>query len=78
MRSAITSSIGLMTIGAVTYEITNWGGIIITARANGAMSIPNARLCIIAPIVAIMVFQIGAILFSNGLDELINPRLREK
>ena len=78
MRSAITSSIGLMTIGAVTYEITNWGGIIITARANGAMSIPEARLCIIAPIIAIMLFQIGAILFSNGLDELVNPRLREK
>lgn len=78
MRSAITSSIGLMTIGAVTYEVTNWGGIIITARANGAMSIPEARLCIIAPIIAIMLFQIGAILFSNGLDELVNPRLREK
>lgn len=78
MRNGITASIGLMTIGAVTYEVTNWGGIIITARANGAMSIPDARLCIIAPIVAIMIFQIGAILFSNGLDELVNPRLREK
>ncbi|MGI6735681.1 MAG: ABC transporter permease [Bacilli bacterium] len=78
MRGAITSSIGLMTIGAVTYEITNWGGIIITARASGAMSIPEARLCIIAPIVAIMLFQIGAILFSNGIDELVNPRLRDR
>ena len=78
MRNAITSSIGLMTIGAVMYEVTNWGGIIITARANGAMSIPEARLCIIAPILAIMLFQIGAILFSNGLDEMVNPRLREK
>lgn len=76
MRGAITSSVGLMTLGLALFEPTNWGGIIITARNSGALSIPAARLCIIAPIVTIMIFQIGALLFSNGLDEIMNPRLR--
>lgn len=77
MKNAITSSVGLMTLGLALFEPTNWGGIIVNARNSGAISIPEARLCIIAPIIAIMLFQIGAILFSNGLDEVINPRLRE-
>jgi len=77
MRNAITASVGMMTLGLALYEPTNWGGIIINARNSGALSIPSARMCIIAPIVAIMLFQIGGILFSNGLDELVNPRLRK-
>ncbi len=76
MRNGITASVGMMTLGLALYEPTNWGGIIINARNSGALSIPAARMCIIAPIVAIMIFQIGSILFSNGLDELVNPRLR--
>jgi peptide/nickel transport system permease protein len=77
MRIAITSSVGLMTLGLALFEPTNWGGIIVNARNSGALSIPAARLCIIMPILAIMLFQVGTILFSNGLDEIINPRLRE-
>lgn len=77
MKNAITASVGLMTLGLALFEPTNWGGILVDARMSGAMSIPDARLTIIAPIAAIMLFQIGAILFSNGLDEVINPRLRE-
>lgn len=77
MRNGITASVGMMTLGLALYEPTNWGGIIINARNSGALSIPAARMCVIAPIVAIMLFQIGSILFSNGLDELVNPRLRE-
>lgn len=77
MKNAITSSVGMMTLGLALFEPTNWGGIIISARNSGAFAIPAARLSIIAPIITIMLFQIGAILFSNGLDEAFNPRLRK-
>ena len=77
MKNAITASVGLMTLGLALYDPTNWGGIIVTARNNGALSIPAARLTIIAPIVAIMLFQMGSLLFSNGVDEISNPRLRK-
>lgn len=77
MKNAITASVGMMTLGLALFEPTNWGGIIVNARNSGAFAIPAARLSIIAPIVTIMLFQIGAILFSNGLDEAFNPRLRK-
>lgn len=77
MKNAITSSVGMMTLGLALFEPTNWGGIMINARNSGAFAIPAARMSIIAPIVTIMLFQIGAILFSNGLDEVFNPRLRK-
>lgn len=77
MKNAITSSVGMMTLGLALFEPTNWGGIIVNARNSGAFAIPAARLSIIAPIITIMLFQIGAILFSNGLDEAFNPRLRK-
>ena len=77
MKNAITASVGLMTLGLALYDPTNWGGIIVTARNSGALSIPAARLTIIAPIVAIMLFQMGSLLFSNGVDEISNPRLRK-
>ncbi len=77
MKNAITSSVGMMTLGLALFEPTNWGGIMINARNSGAFAIPAARMSIIAPIVTIMLFQIGAILFSNGLDEAFNPRLRK-
>ncbi len=77
MKNAITSSVGMMTLGLALFEPTNWGGIMINARNSGAFAIPAARMSIIAPIITIMLFQIGAILFSNGLDEAFNPRLRK-
>lgn len=77
MKNAITSSVGMMTLGLALFEPTNWGGIMINARNSGAFAIPSARMSIIAPILTIMLFQIGAILFSNGLDEAFNPRLRK-
>ncbi len=77
MKNAITSSVGMMTLGLALFEPTNWGAIMINARNSGAFAIPAARMSILAPIVTIMLFQIGAILFSNGLDEAFNPRLRK-
>jgi len=77
MKNAITSSVGMMTLGLALFEPTNWGGIMINARNSGAFAIPSARMSILAPILTIMLFQIGAILFSNGLDEAFNPRLRK-
>ena len=77
MKNAITASVGMMTLGLALFEPTNWGGIIVSARNSGAFAIPAAQLSIVAPVVTIMIFQIGAILFSNGLDEAFNPRLRK-
>lgn len=77
MRNAITASVGIMVLGLANFDPTNWGAILMNAMNYGAMVVPEARLSLFAPILFIMLFQLGAILFSDGLDEAINPRLRK-
>ena len=77
IRGAITSSVGIMVLGLANFDPTNWGAILMNAMDYGALVVPEARLYLFAPIIFIMLFQLGAILFSDGLDEAINPRLRK-
>ncbi len=77
IRNAITSSVGIMVLGLANFDPTNWGAILMNAMDYGAMVVPEARIYLFAPIIFIMLFQLGAILFSDGLDEAINPRLRK-
>jgi peptide/nickel transport system permease protein len=77
MRGAITASVGIMVLGLADFDPTNWGAILLNAKDFGSLIVPQARVYLFTPIVFIMIFQLGAILFSNGLDEAINPRLRE-
>lgn len=75
MRNAITSSVGIMMLGVVAYDHTNWGAMLNSAQAY--ISNPNAILFWLVPVLFIVLFQTGVILLSNGLDEVLNPRLRE-
>ena len=76
MRNAITGSVGIMMLGLAAFQPSNWGAMLLRARDIGALLIPEAIYFVLAPIVAIMIFQMGAILFASGLDEALNPRLR--
>jgi peptide/nickel transport system permease protein len=77
IRGAITSSVGIMILGLANFDPTNWGAILLNAMGYGALVVPEARLFLFAPIIFISLFQLGTILFSDGLDEAINPRLRK-
>lgn len=76
MKNAITSSVGIMLLGLAAFEPTNWGAILITAKDYGALMLKEGFLWLLSPIACICLFQLGAILLSNGLDETLNPRLR--
>ncbi|MDD5294099.1 MAG: ABC transporter permease [Candidatus Izemoplasmatales bacterium] len=76
MKNAITGSVGLMLLGVATFEPTNWGAILTSAKNNGALINPNSYMWLFAPILAIAIFQFGVIALSRGLDEVMNPRLR--
>jgi len=77
MRNAITGSVGIMMLGLAAFQPSNWGAMLLRAKDTGAILIPEAAHFLFAPIVAIMIFQMGAILLANGLDETLNPRLRK-
>ena len=75
VKHAITSSIGIMTLGLAAFEPTNWGAMLHRARMQGLMN-PNVVRFMMAPLGAIILFQTGSILFAYGLDEVLNPRLK--
>src|SRR5690606_14292156 len=75
MKSAITGSVGIMMLGLAAFEPSNWGAMIHRARVQGLIN-PDALAFLLKPLVAVVLFQVGALLFANGLDELLNPRLK--
>lgn len=75
MRNAIMASVGIMLVGLAAYDPTNWGAIINAARMKGLMNYKNI-LILLYPLVFIVIFQIGTLILSNGLDETLNPRLK--
>lgn len=78
MYNAILMSVGLMLLGIVSYKSTNWGAMINLAKAaNGGLVSTKGYLNIFAPIAVMGLFQMACIFFSSGLEEIINPRLRE-
>ena len=76
MRNAITGSVGIMMLGLAAFQPSNWGAMLLRAKDSGALLIPAASYFLFAPIVAIMLFQLGSILLAHGLDEALNPRLQ--
>ncbi|OQA78824.1 MAG: Glutathione transport system permease protein GsiD [Tenericutes bacterium ADurb.Bin239] len=74
MRSAITASVGIMMLGVAAYDHTNWGAMLNSAQ--GYIINPNALMLWLSPIIFIVIYQAGAVLLSNGLDQVLNPRLR--
>jgi len=78
MYNAILMSVGLMLLGIVSYKSTNWGAMINMAKAaNGGLIATKGYLNIFAPVAVMGLFQMACIFFSSGLEEIINPRLRE-
>ena len=75
MRNAITGSVGIMMLGLASFQPSNWGAMLLRAKDSGALLIPEAIYFLFAPILAIMLFQMGSILLAHGLDEALNPRL---
>lgn len=74
MRNAITASVGIMMLGVVAYDHTNWGAILNSSQAY--IMNPNAVLFWLMPVLFIALFQAGVTLLVNGLDVVLNPRLR--
>lgn len=75
MRNATIGSVGIMMLGLASFDPSNWGAIL--NRAKAVILNPDATLLWLAPIMAIMLLQTGALLLANGLDETLNPRLRK-
>lgn len=77
MRNAITASVGLMVLGLVPFQGNHWGVMISVAISQtGALMGSASMIYFVAPVVCLMLFQLGCYFFATGLDEALNPRLR--
>jgi len=76
MTFAIYQQTGLVFLGIVPYSSANWGVMISAAERRGVLYNPQAMWSIVAPIGAIVLFQLGLVSFARSLDEIFNPRLR--
>ena len=77
MKNAITASVGLMILGLVPFKGNHWGIMITVAISQtGALLGSSSMIYFIAPVVCLMLFQLGCYFFATGLDEALNPRLR--
>lgn len=77
MRGAITGCVGIMMLGLAKLDSANWGTMIYLIFQEGYLVNSKAIIFIIAPIFCIMLFQFAIVMFANGVDEILNPRLRK-
>lgn len=77
VKNAITGSVGIMMLGLAAYDPTNWGSMIERARNIGLVN-PKIVSLLMTPLCLIVIFQMSTIMFSNGIDEILNPRLKVK
>lgn len=75
MRSAIIGSVGIMMLGLASFDPSNWGAVLNSAKS--VILVSDATLLWLSPILAIMLFQTAALFLANGLDEILNPRLKK-
>jgi len=75
MTTAIYSQTGLVFLGVVPFG-NNWGVMFSLAYAKNAIYNPNAAASLLAPMGAIILFQLSLVMFSRSLEEIFNPRLR--
>ncbi|SFQ01647.1 ABC transporter permease [Caldicoprobacter faecalis] len=75
MQSSIVSSVGVMMLGFAPYTPTNWGVMLNSAIRQGLTN-PDAIYYLLSPILCLTLFQLGCIFFASGIDDALNPRLR--
>ncbi len=76
IRAAMYNLVLLVILGLVPLKEPDWGVMIFMGRQQGALFNPSAASMLMAPIVAIAVFQLCLVLFTRSLEEIFNPRLR--
>jgi peptide/nickel transport system permease protein len=76
-KNAITASAGIMLLGLVPLRVQNWGMMLnLAVFQSGAIYIPHAYTYVLAPMLAIVLFQYCLVRFASGIDEIFDPRLR--
>jgi len=75
----IAAEVALFFLGVVPFSSSNWGVMLNQAVfSGGAMDSTSALSYLLSPLVCILLITVGIVLFLDAVDELFNPRLRER
>jgi peptide/nickel transport system permease protein len=78
VNQAIYAIVGLYVLGLMPSGTPNWGLMIHMSWSNNFHLNPNTLPYVIAPLLMIVLFTIGLVTMGRGLDQALNPRLRER
>ncbi|CAN5531937.1 ABC transporter permease [soil metagenome] len=73
---AVSGQIGLILLGLVPFDSSNWGVMISWGWTHGALFFKDSVWYIMSPIVAIALLQLSVITMTRSLEMVFNPRLR--
>lgn len=77
VTQAVYGEVGLYFLGVVPVSAANWGVMLNWAfNVSGAIYAPQSLLFLVCPLLAITLFQMGAVFFNQALEEFFNPNLR--
>ncbi len=77
ITSAMYAQVGLYFLGLAPLAGENWGIMLNLAWVRGAIFYRDSLMYILAPVIAIALFQLFLVMTTRALEEVFNPRLRE-
>lgn len=77
MTNAIYALVGLYFLGLAPLAGHNWGIMLNEAWTRGAIFDSDSVFYILSPVIAISLLQLGLVMMTRSLEELLNPRLRQ-
>jgi peptide/nickel transport system permease protein len=76
ITSAMYQQVGLVFLGLAPINDYTWGVMLYFGRTRGTLFSPDSAAMVLAPVIAIAMFQVCMVLFARSLEEMFDPRLR--
>lgn len=76
VTSAMYQQIGLIFLGMAPINDYTWGVMLYFGRTRGTLFSADSANMVLAPVIAIALFQVSMVLFARSLEEMFDPRLR--
>ena len=78
VRGAIYGVTGLYLLGLAPITSSNWAVMINRSHTTGAYFNTNALPLVLCPVIALTALLFGLVLLTRSLEEILNPRLRDR
>jgi peptide/nickel transport system permease protein len=78
VRFTVYGITALYLLGLAPITNSNWGIMLNRAQISGAYFNSSALPLVLCPVVALTALLLGLVLLTRSLEEILNPRLRDR